>query len=85
MQFRLTDGRLAGLRASLLIYPSPVLAELGDPLAVIAGASERLSYADMRARIAERLKGSLDSLAARGSNAVDGGFQEWALPARARR
>lgn len=81
LQFRLADGRLAGLRALLLIYPSPVLAELGDPLAVIAAESERFSYAEMRARVAERLKTSLEGLAARGSHDIEGGFQEWALPA----
>ena len=81
LQFRIADGRLAGLRALLLIYPSPVLAELGDPLAVVAGASERLSYADMRLEVAERLKGKLAELAARGSDGAEGGFQEWALPA----
>nr|WP_315050410.1 helicase-related protein [uncultured Brevundimonas sp.] len=80
LQFRMADGRLAGLRALLLIYPSPVLAERGDPLAVIAGASERLSYAEMRGRVADRLKASLEGLAARGSGDVEGGFQEWALP-----
>lgn len=81
LQFRIADGRLAGLRALLLIYPSPVLAELGDPLAVVAGASERLSYADMRLKVAERLQGKLADLAARGSDGAEGGFQEWALPA----
>jgi hypothetical protein len=81
LQFRIAEGRLAGLRALLLIYPSPVLAELGDPLAVIAGASERLSYADMRLKVADRLKGKLADLAARGSDGAEGGFQEWALPA----
>lgn len=81
LQFRVADGRLAGLRALLLIYPSPVLAELGDPLAVIAGASDRLSYADMRARVADRLKESLERLAAPGSDDLEGGLQEWALPA----
>ncbi len=81
LQFRLADGRLAGLRALLLIYPSPVLAELGDPLAVIAGSSERLSYADMRSQVAERLKGTLADMAARGSAESEGSFAEWALPA----
>lgn len=81
LQFRLADGRLAGLRALLLIYPSPVLAELGDPLAVIASASERLSYAGMRSQVAERLKGILVDIFARGSAESEGGFAEWALPA----
>lgn len=81
LQFRLTDGRLAGLRALLLIYPSPVLAELGDPLAVIAGSSERLSYADMRSQVGKLLKGKLADMAARGAAELDGGFAEWALPA----
>lgn len=81
LQFRLADGRLAGLRALLLIYPSPVLAELGDPLAMIAGHTKRLSYADMRSQVAERLKGKLADMAARGSAESEGGFAEWALPA----
>lgn len=81
LQFRLAEGRLAGLRALLLIYPSPVLAELGDPLAVISGASKRLSYGDMRAAIAERLRGSLANLPARETSEAENGFAEWALPA----
>jgi len=81
LQFRLADGRPAGLRVLLLISPSPILAELGDPLAVIGGTSKRLSYAEMRALIAERLKASLKGLAACGSDAVGGGLPEWALPA----
>jgi len=36
LQFRQDHGRLAGLRALLLIYPSPALAELTDPLAVFS-------------------------------------------------
>ena len=81
LQFRLADGRLAGLRTLLLIYPSSVLAELGDPLAVIAGSSEGLSYADMRTKVAERLKGILADLATRGTAEAEGTFAEWALPA----
>jgi hypothetical protein len=57
------------------------LAELGDPLAVLAGHSERLSYADMRSQIADRLKGKLVDVAAHGSAESEGGFAEWALPA----
>lgn len=81
LQFRLADGRLAGLRALLLIYPSPVLAELGDPLVVVAGSSKRLSYADMRSHVAERLRGKLTDMVARGSAESEGSFAEWALPA----
>ena len=36
LQFRQDQGRLAGLRALLLIYPSPKLAEIADPLSVFA-------------------------------------------------
>ncbi len=81
LQFRLADSRLTGLRALLLIYPSPVLAELGDPLAVIAGHSERQSYANMRSQVAERLRGKLVDMAARGSAESESSFAEWALPA----
>ena len=35
----------------------------------------------MRLEVAERLKGKLAELAARGSDGAEGGFQEWALPA----
>ena len=34
LQFRQDQGRLAGMRAMLLIYPSPKLAELTDPLTI---------------------------------------------------
>lgn len=81
LQFQLSEGRLSGLRALLLIYPSPVLAELGDPLTVIAGVSGGLSYADMRLKVGARLRGKLADLDARGSAESEGGFAEWALPA----
>ncbi|MBN8607439.1 MAG: hypothetical protein J0L81_11010 [Caulobacterales bacterium] len=81
LQFRLAEGRLAGLRALLLIYPSPVLAELGDPLTVMAGAAGRQSYAEMRATIAERLKGRLAGLHPRDTTDHESGATEWALPA----
>ncbi|WP_330450037.1 hypothetical protein [Paracoccus marcusii] len=43
LQFRQDHGRLAGLRALLLIYPSPKLAELADPLAVFSETETTLS------------------------------------------
>lgn len=81
LQFRLVDGRLAGLRALLLIYPSPVLAELGDPLVVIAGSSTSLSYADMRTKVAERLKRRLADLVTCSPANAEASLAEWALPA----
>jgi hypothetical protein len=49
LQFRQDQGRLAGLRALLLIYPSPALAELADPLAVFSETETALSQEGMRA------------------------------------
>ncbi len=81
LQFRQDQGRLAGLRALLLIYPSPKLAEIADPLAIFAGRTEILSLEAMRATIAERLRPAFDALRDPGSSsAVDQG-PEWAAPA----
>ena len=81
LQFRQDQGRLAGLRALLLIYPSPKLAEIADPLSVFAERNERLSQEAMRAAIADRLEPALDAL--RQAAAQDGGTTaaEWAAPA----
>lgn len=81
LQFRQDQGRLAGLRTLLLIYPSPKLAEIADPLSVFAGQNERLSQDAMRAAIADRLEPALDAL--RQVAAQDGGtaVTEWAAPA----
>ena len=81
LQFREADGRLAGLRALLLIYPSPLLAELGDPLAAMAAAPGRLSYAEMRAVIADRLRPALTALSEKSPADAEGAFAEWTLPA----
>jgi len=43
LQFRQDQGRLAGLRALLLIYPSPTLAKMADPLAVFSEHEDTLS------------------------------------------
>ncbi|TKV80124.1 SWF/SNF helicase family protein [Bradyrhizobium elkanii] len=81
LQFRQDQGRLAGLRALLLIYPSPQLAELADPLGVFAERQERLSKEAMREAIAERLRPALVTLEQ--SAGKDGGapIPEWAAPA----
>lgn len=82
LQFRQDQGRLAGLRALLLIYPSPQLAELADPLQVFAEGQEQLSKEAMREAIAARLQPALCAL----EQAADkdaGGIPapEWAVPA----
>lgn len=81
LQFRQADGRLAGLRALLLVYPSPLLAELGDPLAVMGAVPERLSYAEMRSEVASRISGQLAAMSARRATDGEGPLLEWALPA----
>ncbi len=81
LQFRQDQGRLAGLRALLLIYPSPMLAALADPLAVMTSATERLSYPQMRRQIAERLRPAFEGLVERAQPDADGGFAEWTAPA----
>ena len=81
LQFRQDQGRLAGLRALLLIYPSPALAELADPLAVFAEQDAAVSHEAMRAAIRDRLKPALDAIPhATGSDADTAGA-EWAAPA----
>ncbi|MER9191599.1 helicase-related protein [Mesorhizobium australicum] len=62
LQFRLdANNRPATLRTLNLIYPSPLLAELGDPFAVFAAAAKRPSIEEMRTalrhKLAERLAG----------------------------
>jgi hypothetical protein len=80
LQFRQDQGRLAGMRAMLLIYPSPKLAELTDPLTIFAEHSEPLSLQDMRAAIAVRLRLTLDLLRTQASGDTDGQGWEWAAP-----
>ncbi|MCA1510213.1 helicase-related protein [Bradyrhizobium sp. NBAIM01] len=82
LQFRQDQGRLAGLRALLLIYPSPQLAELADPLVVFAERQEQLTKEAMREAIAERLRPALAALEqAAGKDAAGVLIPEWAAPA----
>ncbi|TPL11716.1 SWF/SNF helicase family protein [Mesorhizobium sp. B2-4-14] len=55
LQFRLEQGRPAALRTLNLIYPSPTLAELGDPLAIFAARSERLTQEEVRSAVREQI------------------------------
>lgn len=81
LQFRQDQGRLAGLRVLLLIYPSPKLAEIADPLSVFAKRDRPLSQEAMREAVANRLEPALEAL--RQSAVQDSGppVAEWAIPA----
>jgi hypothetical protein len=81
LQFRQDQGRLAGLRALLLIYPSPKLAEIADPLAIFADRLEHLSLEAMRAAVAERLRPAFNALRLSGGGSADEQGPEWAAPA----
>jgi hypothetical protein len=81
LQFRQDQGRLIGMRAMLLVYPSPRLAEIADPLAVVAGQSKALTLLDMRAAIAERLRAAFDKLKEDAAPGADPHGWEWAAPA----
>jgi len=81
LQFRQDQGRLAGLRALLLIYPSPVLAKLADPLAVFTESKTALSQEEMRAAIADRLKPALNALQQGAASHEEAHGAEWAAPA----
>jgi Helicase conserved C-terminal domain len=61
LRFSQSTGRaLPGLPVLAILYPSPVLAELGDPLRIAGPSSRRLSAADtlnvVEGRIAEKLE-----------------------------
>jgi hypothetical protein len=81
LQFRKEQGRLTGMRAMLLIYPSPTLAKLADPLLVMTSQPEILSYADMRHAIAERLTKLFQKVRNTSVGEADGSAWEWAMPA----
>ncbi len=81
LQFRHDQGRLAGLRALLLIYPSPTLAEIADPLSVFAERGEMLSQEAMRGAVAERLEPALDALRQAADRDAETNIAEWAAPA----
>lgn len=81
LQFRWAQGRLAGLRALLLIYPSPLIAEVADPLDIVAAHDEPLSYNEMRAALAKRLQPYLRELQATSDPSAEVETWEWAGPA----
>lgn len=81
LQFRQEQGRLAGLRALLLIYPSPRLAEIADPLLVFCAQRELLSQEAMRAAVSERLRSALEPLKQVPEQDRHPDIAEWAVPA----
>lgn len=81
LQFRQDQGRLAGLRALLLIYPSPTLAEIGDPLAAVAKSASLMTTEEMRAAIAQQLAPALDAVRLAAPEEDGSPIAEWAVPA----
>ncbi len=81
LQFRVAQGRLAGLRALLLIYPSPSIAKAADPLDIVASHSEMLSYDRMREALATRLEPYLRRLRSAAGGATEPNTWQWAAPA----
>lgn len=81
IQFRQDQSRLVAMRAMHLVYPSPTLARLADPLAIFGAHAETLSVEDMRKAVAERLRESVAALAERSGDTPDGRDWEWAAPA----
>ena len=81
IQFRQNQGRLVAMRAMHLVYPSPTLARLADPLAIFGASDETLSVDAMRRAVADRLRESVSALAERSGETADGRDWEWAAPA----
>lgn len=79
-----TDGRMAGMSALLLFYPSPALSSLVDPLRIVLeySAEELIKPAALIERVAEILKPHINSLL---TGVPDSGPEDqrwyWALPA----
>jgi hypothetical protein len=68
LQFRLEHGRPAALRSLNLVYPSPTLARLGDPLAIFASGSERLDLEAMRGAVRDKIVAGLSRLPCSGGS-----------------
>ena len=81
IQFRKDQDRLVAMRAMHLVYPSPTLARLADPLAIFSAHPETLSIDSMRKAVAERLREGVEALAQRSGDLSDGRDWEWAAPA----
>lgn len=63
LRFSLTrDGRFSGMSSLLLMFPSPTLARLIDPLAIAASFGSTPSQDDMRKLVIERLRPVVEPL-----------------------
>ena len=80
LQFRQDQGRRAAMRAMLLVYPSSKLAEIADPLSILAERTEPLSLNGMREAVAARLQPLFETLGQEASGDADGHAWEWAAP-----
>lgn len=83
LQFGLEHGRPAAMRSLNLLYPSPTLARLGDPLAIFASHPERLTDLEMRAAVRERVVAAVANAAEPIAGDPKGGPRdwEWSMPA----
>ncbi len=81
LRFRAERGRQRDLRTMLLMYPSPCLAALADPLDVVAAHSAPLGLAEMRAALADRLRGTVTALERRAGSDDEDSAWIWAAPA----
>jgi hypothetical protein len=81
LQFRRADGRLAGLRAMLLAYPSPTLAAVADPLDILGAARRPLTEGELRAAASQRLRPLLAPILAQTDDEAETATWEWAAPA----
>jgi len=80
LQFRRTQGRFAGLRALQLVIPSPRLAAIADPLALMREAGPFSDLDALRQAARARLRPLAQELAEQGTEAGDGGW-DWSSPA----
>ena len=81
IQFRQDQGRLVAMRAMHLVYPSPMLAKLADPLMIFGAHTKTLSFEAMRKAVADCLRETVAALGQRSGDASDGRDWEWAAPA----
>lgn len=83
LQFRVDGGKPGGMRSLHLLYPSPLLARVADPLVIAASVDRRLTLEDMRIEVANRLREHFAS-AVRPSEEEGGeDAQDWVLSALA--